>query len=283
VIFLHNELFFNEKPEVLIPLFAGVLCSLVLCALVALNLSFFTVPETITIVPVEKIIEVIVEEEEPQETRVFFFSANEKNQDPVLEYYRNSEYREWVIEFFQGICPEHKIAEAILNYADEFNVPAALAFALGWEESNFNHLAVNRNNLNGSVDRGLYQLNNRSFPNLEAREFFDIDTNARHGISHLKYCLDTGGSEISALAMYNAGAGRVTNTGAPKVTLDYISRILENRSRIESFFHSRLIKEEESRMVEKIEEIIIEPVVEPEPQPRVWFNTLRILSSASPL
>ena len=282
MIFLHKEYFFNEKPEVLIPLFTGVLVSLFFCALIAVNLSFFIMPEIIVAVPVEKPVEFIVEEEEPREAMVFFFSSSKEIQDPVLEYYRNLEYRQWVIEFFKDICPEHEIAQAILNYADEFDVPVALAFALGWEESNFVPTAVNRNNLNGSVDRGLFQLNNRSFPHLETTEFFDVNTNARYGISHLRQCLDTGGSEISALAMYNAGAGRVSNTGAPKVTLDYISRILENRSRLESLFHSMLIKEEEKRMMlEKIEEIV-EPV-EVEPQPKVWFNTLRILSSASPL
>jgi hypothetical protein len=277
VIFLHNELFYNEKLEVLTPMFAGVLGSLILCALLAVNFSFFDEPETAVMFIVENTVKKDTEEEEP---KVFIFSTSENIQDPVLEYYRNLEYRQWVVEFFKGICSDHEIAQTILIYADEYNVPAALAFALGWEESQFNPQAVNRNNLNGSVDRGLFQLNNRSFPDLETTEFFDINSNARHGISHLRHCLDTGGSEISALAMYNAGTGRVSNTGAPKVTLDYISRILENRSRIESFFHSMLIKEEESRIVEKTEEVV-EPV---EPQPsKVWFNTLRILSSASPL
>jgi hypothetical protein len=110
---------------------------------------------------------------------------------------------------------------------------------------------MNRHNRDGSIDRGLFQLNNRSFPNLENSAFFDIKSNARYGISHLRHCLDSGGSEISALAMYNAGAGRVSTSGAPKVTLDYISRILENRGRLESRFHAMLIKEEEDRMAEK--------------------------------
>jgi hypothetical protein len=43
-------------------------------------------------------------------------------------------------------------------------------------------------------------------------------------------------TEIAALAMYNAGAGRVTASGAPKSTLDYISRILENKNKIENKF-----------------------------------------------
>jgi len=285
VIFLHKEYFFNERLEALIPPFAGVLVSLLLCSLIAVNLSFFTEPEIITTVTFEEIAEIIIEEEEPKETKIFFFSSVERIQDTVLEYYRNHEYREWVIGFFKGICPDHEIAQAILHYADEFDVPAALAFALGWEESNFYPMAVNRDNLNGSIDRGLFQLNNRSFPNLDMAEFFDVYSNARHGINHLRYCLDTGGSEISALAMYNAGAGRVRSTGAPKVTLDYISRILETRSRIESLFHSLLIKEEEKRLAKKAMEMeeVVELVEPEEPQPKVWFNTLRILSSASPL
>jgi len=50
--------------------------------------------------------------------------------------------------------------------------------------------------------------------------------------------------------MYNAGTGRVKTSGAPEVTLSYISRILENRRKIESHFHARLIKEEEIRIAE---------------------------------
>jgi hypothetical protein len=51
--------------------------------------------------------------------------------------------------------------------------------------------------------------------------------------------MDIGGTEIAALAMYNAGTVRVRNTGTPKTTLDYVSRILENRSRVERRFQER--------------------------------------------
>jgi len=80
-------------------------------------------------------------------------------------------------------------------------------------------------------------LNNRTFPHLELQAFFSPELNSWHGMSHLRYCIDTGRSEIAALAMYNAGAGRVTSSGAPKATLDYISRILENRNKIENSFY----------------------------------------------
>jgi len=223
------------------PLFTGVFCSLFLCAVIAAPLGYFRMPIT----------PAAVESEAEEDDIMLLFSASEDVPDPVLEYFRNEEYREWVIDFFTGLCSNREIAEAVLGNSDEFDVPPALAFALCWEESRFNPNAVNRQNRDGSVDRGLFQLNNRSFPNLDLLMFYSVDSNARSGIGHLRQCLDSGGSEISALAMYNAGTGRVKSTGAPEVTLNYISRILENRRKIESRFHSRLIREEESRMTEK--------------------------------
>jgi hypothetical protein len=166
----------------------------------------------------------------------FFTKAKSERQDHVLDFYRQAESKDLVIDFFAGLCRSREIAEAVLASADWFNIPPALAFALAWEESELNPLAVNGNNRDGSIDRGLFQLNNRTFPHLELKAFFSPELNSWHGMSHLRFCIDTGRSEIAALAMYNAGAGRVSSTGTPKSTLDYISRILENRNKIENSF-----------------------------------------------
>jgi hypothetical protein len=167
----------------------------------------------------------------------FFTRTRLERRDHVRDLFNRPESRELVIDFFTGLCPSREIAEAILVSADWFNIPPALAFALAWEESEFNPLAVNNTkNRDGSVDRGLFQLNNRSFPHLELQAFFSPEINSWHAMSHLRYCIDAGKSEIAALAMYNAGTGRVTSSGAPKATLDYISRILENRNKIENSF-----------------------------------------------
>jgi len=230
----------DEGIESLVPLFVGVLSSLIFCAVIAVS-SYSDVFRP------EKPEALVVKVEEETEDELLL-SVFEKINDPVLEYYRDPEYKEWVIEFFSAICSNREIAQAILDNADVFNVPPALAFALSWEESRFNPRAVNSQNRDGSVDRGLFQLNNRSFPNLENAAFFDIKSNAHYGVGHLRHCIDSSASEISALAMYNAGTGRVRTQGAPEVTLNYISRILENRRRIESRFHARLIREEETRM-----------------------------------
>jgi hypothetical protein len=236
----HKITFRTVMMEEVIPMFTGVLGSLVICA----YLLVYT-----TLLPMDHnssdINEIIIEMEGSS-----FLAVIEDVPDLVLEYYRNPEYHEWVTGFFAAICSSREIAQAILQNSDEFDVSASLAFALSWEESRFNPRAINRLNKDGSIDRGLFQLNNRSFPHLENAAFYDVRSNARYGVSHLKHCLEIGGSEVSALAMYNAGAGRVKSTGAPEVTLNYISRILANKSKIESRFHSMLIKEEEHRLEE---------------------------------
>ena len=254
------------------PLFAGVLCSLFLCAIIGSVWGVYKIPEK-----PQAVIEVEHEEREEDEGN-FLLAAIENFQDPVLEYYRNPEYAEWVINFFTGICSNRDVAMAVLYYADKFEVSPALALALSWEESKFNPNAINRYNRDGSIDRGLFQLNNRSFPNLDVQLFFNVNTNAYYGIAHLRFCLDSGGSEISALAMYNAGTGRIRTSGAPEVTLNYISRILENKSKIESRFHARLIKEEENRLAEAA---LADEEDDENTPPQPYFS--RTLTAASPL
>jgi len=226
--------------EFVLPLFMGALCSLFVCALAGISFNVFEskqAPEIPAVINDYK-----------EEIGNFLLSETEVIHDPVLEYFRNPEYSEWVIDFFSNICINREIVLAILESSEKFNVPPSLAFSVSWEESRLNPNAINRYNRDGSIDRGLFQLNNRSFPNLETASFFDVRINTHYGLGHLRYCLDTGGSEISALAMYNAGTGRVRTSGAPEVTLNYINRILSNKSKIESQFHSLLIKEEEYRL-----------------------------------
>jgi len=226
--------------EFVLPLFMGALCSLFICALAGLSFNVFKSAQT------PESPAVIIDYRE--KIGNFLLSEAEVIHDPVLEYYYNPEYNEWVVEFFLNICANREIVFAILENSEKFNVPPSLAFSVGWEESRLNPNAINLHNRDGSIDRGLFQLNSRSFPKLEIANFFDIGVNSYYGLAHLRYCLDTGGSEISALAMYNAGTGRVRTSGAPEVTLNYINRILGNKSRIENQFYSLLLKEEEYRL-----------------------------------
>jgi hypothetical protein len=160
----------------------------------------------------------------------------EEDEKTILEYYRDPLTRDGVTDYFAALCESREVASVILNNAETLDIPPALAFSLCREESRYKPWAVNRANRDGSIDRGLFQLNDRSFPALTEKDFYNPGVNARYGLRHLRWCLDSEGSVISALAMYNAGFNRIHSTGAPKNTLDYIHRILEQQDGIEARF-----------------------------------------------
>jgi len=197
---------------------------------------------------------------EDGEAELAFPTLNgEEEHDLILLSYRDEAFREDVLVFFHDITGSREIAEAILSNASHYNVAPALAFSLCAEESDYNPRALNRNN-NQTVDRGLFQLNNASFPKLKAEDFYDTDVNARNGISHLRWCLNTAGTEIAALAMYNAGETRVRSVGTPKSTLDYVSRVLKRQRKIEERFkdyYCRIVDERNAsiELAEKNEKV----------------------------
>ncbi len=173
----------------------------------------------------------------PKEYRDAVLKSRQRN-DAILALYRDELSREEVVAFFEAILHSRPLAEHILAYASEFDVSPSLALALSWEESRFNPRAVNRNI--SSIDRGLFQLNSKSFPKLTETEFFNPELNTRYGIAHLRWCLDLAGSEVAALAMYNAGTTRVRQDGTPKKTLDYVSRIQDFRDGVNELFRDQL-------------------------------------------
>jgi hypothetical protein len=225
-------LFLSRKFELIVPVFFGCLGSLVISA--SLMMQNYTGEDQ------ELSHEAVLENHSKEMGNIYFFAPDSRpeRQDRILALYRNTQTQSGVFDFFTEICDSAEIAEVILYNANLFDIPPALAIALAWEESRFNPGAVNNKNQNESIDRGLFQLNDRSFPRLEIQAFFNPETNAWYAMNHLRHCLDTGGTEIAALAMYNAGTNRVRGAGTPKVTLDYISRILENRWEIEDRFRN---------------------------------------------
>jgi soluble lytic murein transglycosylase-like protein len=162
-----------------------------------------------------------------------------KSADVVAAYYKNVGTRRNVVSFFAGLTESERVALAILDKSTSHKVPISLAFALAYEESRFNPNASSTNS--GSVDRGLFQLNSATFPDLEAKAAFDPIRNADEGMRYFRHILDISGNEISALAMYNAGRTRVSQKGAPVTTLAYISRILTYERNIESLFAAKVV------------------------------------------
>jgi len=147
-----------------------------------------------------------------------------KDTKPALTLYRHPATRNAVIDFFIDLTGSEEVALTTLYYSDRYQINPFLSFSLVYNESRFNPSVSSPNP--GSIDRGLFQLNSKSFPHLLLDDFFNIDTNVRHGIQHLKWCLDQAkGSEEKALAIYNAGLGRITYGTIPASTQAYIRNI----------------------------------------------------------
>jgi soluble lytic murein transglycosylase-like protein len=172
-----------------------------------------------------------------QETLAVMLTEKPADTDTGLYLYRNPVARKMVINFYSEVSRDSQIALPILHYAEVYDIPLSLAFSLAWAESNFGIRARNENTR--SVDRGLFQLNSRTFTFLSEDDFYDPETNAKHGLSHLRFCLDEAGDDLIALAMYNAGTYGV-RTGTPYSTLKYLSRLLDYRESLEQSFQEFL-------------------------------------------
>lgn len=160
--------------------------------------------------------------------------------DKGLELYRNPLTRVAVEWFYLRVTGNREVTMAILDAANREDIPLSLAFALCYTESRFNRAARNTN-VNGSIDRGLFQLNDRSFPHLGNEDFYNPETSAKFGMSHLRYCLSVADNETTAIAMYNAGISRVRNDRTPASTLRYVGRIASYRANLESRFAEEVL------------------------------------------
>ena len=180
-------------------------------------------------------------------TEVSFEKIN-SDTDPGLTLYRQSFSRGSVEKFYTCITRDKDVALAILSEADNNDIPLSLAFALAYTESRYNPKAVN-SNVNTSIDRGLFQLNSNSFPGLTEADFYDPYISAKYGMSHLKFCLSSAGNEVSALAMYNAGTGRVRSNKTPQSTLNYVGKIMTYQKMLESLFADEVEAYYETRLL----------------------------------
>ena len=161
-------------------------------------------------------------------------------EDKILALYRNAQSRPAVEWFYSRITASREIAQAILEFADKNEISPNLAFAVAYVESRYKTSAKNENE-NKTVDRGLFQLNSATFTQLSEEEFYNPRISAKYGLSHLRYCIDVAGNEITGLAIYNAGAARVKNNNTPQKTLNYVAKITNYRNRLESQFAGEVL------------------------------------------
>lgn len=98
-----------------------------------------------------------------------------------------------------------EIKNLIRLEAAKQGVPVEVALAVAQQESGFNNLAQSKPNTDGSVDRGVMQLNSRYH---KLKNWQDPIENIAYGIRHLKGLIAGAKGDIrKALSNYNAGAG----------------------------------------------------------------------------
>lgn len=212
-------------------------------------------PQDIAALEVESLKEAAPFEEELALTEEFddfltevSFAAFNRTSDKGLVLYRQSMSKAAVERFYTRITGDRDVAKAILSEAERNDIPLSLAFALAYTESHYKITAVNHNT-NQTIDRGLFQLNSSSFPNLTEADFFDPFTSAKYGMSHLKHCLKMSGNEVSALAMYNAGSGSVRSNRTPQSTLNYIGKIISYQKKLDDMFVQEVVSFYETQIV----------------------------------
>lgn len=225
-------------------LFTTLLC---ICLLAATLLVYFFLPESKKDLDTDFVTIADLSDETEEELSAAFqdyFAEVSLNRmttssDDGLTLYRQPLSRSAVEWFYTQITGDKNVTLAILTEADKNEIPLTLAFALAHTESNFNANAVNRNT-NATIDRGLFQLNSNSFPGLSESDFFDPFVSSKYGMSHLKFCLNTAGNEVPALAMYNAGTGRVRANKTPQTTLNYVGRIMSYQKMLDQLFKEQV-------------------------------------------
>lgn len=171
------------------------------------------------------------------------------DEDVSLALYRDKASHKAVEWFYANVVGNKEIARAILAEANKNDISPSLAFALAYVESRYD-IHAKHTNKNKTIDRGLFQLNSGSFPNLKEADFFDPAVNAKYGLSHLRFCLDTAGNEIPALAMYNAGTNKVRSNSTPQLTLNYIGQIMTCRDTIDRLFADKVLSYYETKPAE---------------------------------
>jgi len=158
-------------------------------------------------------------------------SSAPSSEDALLSLYRHPQLRYLVEDYYSQLTGDRMVAQVILETCDELDLDPSLGFALAWNESHFNPRAVSYNPT--TVDRGLFQLNSRSFAGLDRKTVFDPRSNAVRGLTYYKMALAKLGSEEKALGYYNSGIGLVSDRALPRSTRAYVKKILADRDRMD--------------------------------------------------
>jgi soluble lytic murein transglycosylase-like protein len=129
------------------------------------------------------------------------------------------------IEFYQDLTHNKTITKIIINEAIKRHLPINFVMAVVFNESAFDPNAENYNL--ETVDRGLFQLNSGSFPDLTYSEIFDIRRNVYEGCLYLRALYDQyNENPILTVYAFNAGMGKIASGKIKIRTLIHTEKIM---------------------------------------------------------
>jgi soluble lytic murein transglycosylase-like protein len=134
------------------------------------------------------------------------------------------------------------IIAMIITIAVELGVPSNFALSVAVCESGLNSTVVSDVRKNGSIDRGLFQLNSYVYPDID---WSDPEVNARLGIVHLKRLIemDCHNTYWAAAVSYNAGHYYMLNgLDPPESSIIFANRVMFKYSELSGGYVNPVIK-----------------------------------------
>lgn len=130
------------------------------------------------------------------------------------------------------------LSDYICGLSSELDInPDLIVAILMVENPDFDPEAINRRNANGTIDVGLFQLNDKYlwttfktnywFDNIEL-DPFNWKHNAYIALHHIKYLQDKLKIEDDVILAYNGGEGAVMNGNVKPETYSYLSKVKLN-------------------------------------------------------
>lgn len=178
------------------------------------------------------VVVIIVKFANKKTLKLVFAKNNEKTNAQVKAEPKMSLEDKLLVKYLGIQIKNNDIAKYMVKYSKIYDIDTMFLVALAKVESHFNPKAVNYN-VNGSVDRGICQLNSNTFPYLSKRDFFNPEVNIKHAANLLSWCIKKSkNNNVKALAFYNAGIGNVSNKRVGETTLNYIQKILDEKEKL---------------------------------------------------